>query len=887
MAGSLKKVGIGADDCTFEGDESYPLSTWSRQGSLGTITGLTKMPNLLMTHQDKINARYYNSGALTDVTIQAAITAIGSSDDRVVYLEAGTWVISTAITATSNIYFEFSPGAVLQPAAGITFTIYSPENIIASPRQQIFDITNNSTDPAAFTKKGVVRPDWFVNNATPGTTDMQAAINLANDCSASDSKIKLSGDDYAVGTRIDLEDRILDGNGSTIIALSASMTVIRTIKRGWGIHNLTIDVNPLTFTGVALHIGAGKEDNLSNVHLTDSGYNSSGNVVDGTGTGLLLDAFTVVYDGKSVSFCNFDNLTITGFYYAVRSETTAANYAFYQGNNFNNVIIYGFVEAFKWYKMGNNWQNVVIQSSTNSKKVFDLYWSASNNFVGQVWDWYTPYVTAWDYFGNLDDTSNENYIEINSDLEKYPITDEGTGNLIVQANTAQENTWEITVGSGEEFETLSAALEHLVMRQAHWRMIGRNATITLASGYELAEEIEYTGVNMGWITITGTDASHNIDQSSLTQAAFLFQDSVAPRFQDCQFDMDTSGEVLDETDFATHENWDVTGEVDDSGGNAAFTFDGGSGSLNGTLKQVNADQSGTVADSTSYQFSYTVAVTTAPDGDFALVITGGAGEVANSDTTLPFTAGKHVVTFTSHASASSGDFTITASETTSTQGEFTIDDVSLVRDGLHGIHLVNSSMHLLGDSGITNAGDIGLFADRASTVQAEGPGSADVKDFSGAGTTGVYMDGASRANFDNLDASDANEYGIYAFGGSYVNAPDTTATDCGLGGVRIAYASIANIPDSDVSNAGSWGIRAGYGSIMNARAITATGAGINGALAEAGSTICAKSGNTRIGVGDDVADTKVDDGAFIEFHASTGGVSQAANTLTEEGAIFE
>ena len=178
MAGSLKKVGIGADDCTFEGDESYPLSTWSRQGSLGTITGLTKMPNLLMTHQDKINARYYNSGALTDVTIQAAITAIGSSDDRVVYLEAGTWVISTAITATSNIYFEFSPGAVLQPAAGITFTIYSPENIIASPRQQIFDITNNSTDPAAFTKKGVVRPDWFVNNATPGTTDMQAAINF-------------------------------------------------------------------------------------------------------------------------------------------------------------------------------------------------------------------------------------------------------------------------------------------------------------------------------------------------------------------------------------------------------------------------------------------------------------------------------------------------------------------------------------------------------------------------------------------------------------------------------------------------------------------------------------------------------------------------------------
>ena len=667
-----------------------------------------------------------------------------------------TYTLSTSLDLSSYpyLYLEFAPGAIIQPAASKTLTVYSPEHIIASPRQQIIDITNNSTDPVAFTQKGVVRPDWFVNNATPGTTDMQAALNLANDCSASDSTIKLSGDDYAVGTRIDLEDRVLDGNGSTIIATSASMTVIRTIKRGWGIHNLTIDVAPLTFTGVALHIGAGKEDNMSNVHLRDSAYNTrtspDNNYVIGTGTGLLLDAFTVVYDGKSVSFCNFDNITITGFYYAMRSVTTAADYAFYQGNTFNNIVIYGFVEAFKWYKWGNTMKNVIIQSSHNSKKVFDLYWSSHNNFQGQVWDWQSTYVTAWDYFGNLDDTSIENYIEVNSDLEKYPITDEGTGNLIVQANTAQENTWEVTVGSGEEFETLSAALEHLVMRQPHWRMIGRNATITLASGYELAEEIEYTGVNMGWITITGTDASHNIDRSSLTQAAFLFQDSIAPKFSDCQFGMDATGTGTDR----------------------------------------------------------------------------------------------------------------------------------------HGIHLVNSSMHLAGDSGVSSAGGHGIYIDRMSTVQAEGPGAADVKDFSGAGASGVYMDGASRANFDNLDVSSATAYGIYVFGASYINAPDTTADSCETG-IRIAYGSVANVPDSDVSGATTYGIRAGYGSMMNARSIVATGCGTAGALAEAGSTICAKSGNTQKGAGTDPSDTQVDDGAFIEFHVSTGGVNQAANTLTEEGAIFE
>jgi len=133
--------------------------------------------------------------------------------------------------------------------------------------------------------------------------------------------------------------------------------------------------------------------------------------------------------------------------------------------------------------------------------------------------------------------------------------------------------------------------------------------------------------------------------------------------------------VLDETDFATHANWDVTGDVDDSGGNAAFTF--AAGSLNGTLKQVNADQASNAANSNPYYFDYTVSVTTAPDGDFALVITGGAGEIPNVSVSLPITPGRHRVGFLSHSASATGDFTITASETTATQGQFTIDDVSL------------------------------------------------------------------------------------------------------------------------------------------------------------------------------------------------------------------
>ncbi len=139
------------------------------------------------------------------------------------------------------------------------------------------------------------------------------------------------------------------------------------------------------------------------------------------------------------------------------------------------------------------------------------------------------------------------------------------------------------------------------------------------------------------------------------------------------FDEVIFSQVLDETDFATHAEWDVTGQWDDSLGHAALVF--AAGAIGGTLTQINADQAANALNSKEYVFTYTVAVTIAPDGDFTLQLSGIPGVAVS----LPYTAGTHSVYFQSAAAASAADFVITAAETTATQGSITIDNVSLTR----------------------------------------------------------------------------------------------------------------------------------------------------------------------------------------------------------------
>jgi putative cofactor-binding repeat protein len=81
-----------------------------------------------------------------------------------------TYTFSTNETTPSNVDLDIQNGAILSIDSGVTLTIYSPENIKAGKRQQIF----SGSGTVAFTNGGTVYPEWWGANPTDATDDTSA-----------------------------------------------------------------------------------------------------------------------------------------------------------------------------------------------------------------------------------------------------------------------------------------------------------------------------------------------------------------------------------------------------------------------------------------------------------------------------------------------------------------------------------------------------------------------------------------------------------------------------------------------------------------------------------------------------------------------------------------
>jgi hypothetical protein len=169
MANILYKGPIGKEDLQLEGDELLNSGSYTRRGSLGTVT-MTKIPDFIKTHVSTINARYFNGGVLTEATIIAAIGSIGTLP-RTLYLEPGTWAIGNDLTIPSNVVLCPDNGAILTVATAKTLTINGPFE--AGP-YQVFSLAG--TGSVAGLKN--TDPRWFgaVTDGTDQTTIVDAAL---------------------------------------------------------------------------------------------------------------------------------------------------------------------------------------------------------------------------------------------------------------------------------------------------------------------------------------------------------------------------------------------------------------------------------------------------------------------------------------------------------------------------------------------------------------------------------------------------------------------------------------------------------------------------------------------------------------------------------------
>lgn len=269
--------------------------------------------------------------------------------------------------------------------------------------------------------------------------------------------------------------------------------------------------------------------------------------------------------------------------------------------------------------------------------------------------------------------------------EWIQITSGGSGNVSQSAENDTDNTVARSVGtSGRTQEQTGVTIsdsDQIVapggfqagsgtfdLSRFHGRYVLFDAASALTTSVDIPVVDAFSddyGVKVDKIcAITdGDTATIQVQHNDGTAADVMTADLVATATGACSC-ADSGTEILNETAFATHADWDVTGDFVDSGGNAAYTHSTGSG----TLTQTEANQANAPADGARmYRFDYTVS---GVSGSPTCTITTG---FADSAVNLTETNGAQTNWFL--GSATPGNFVISC--TSGAAAGITFDNLSL------------------------------------------------------------------------------------------------------------------------------------------------------------------------------------------------------------------
>jgi hypothetical protein len=237
-------------------------------------SGLNRVDSRL-ANEKWLNDPLYNGDLAT------AITAIDSAK-AVLSIPAGNWPIAANLTVPANLTLKVAHGALLTIPTGNTLTI---NGTLDAGLYQIFTCTGTGKVVFAAGAVKEIRPEWWATNTTPGTTDMQPAIQAAVDA-ATAGTVRLQSKNYALGNYVTITKhinlkgmgmgtiltRLVSSSGVIITGNDATQTMLSALNGNIGMEDLQI-VGQSAFTHDAvklIYVAAGR---FRNVYVGHSGGN--------------------------------------------------------------------------------------------------------------------------------------------------------------------------------------------------------------------------------------------------------------------------------------------------------------------------------------------------------------------------------------------------------------------------------------------------------------------------------------------------------------------------------------------------------------------------------------------------------------------------------------
>lgn len=195
--------------------------------------------------------------------VGAAIAAIGAGSKTII-VDRNTAAIAVNVTSPANIQWLMINGAMFDVSVGVTLTVYSPENILASPSVQVL----TGAGVLRFTAAGKFHPGWWGALGDASTDDYAALQACIDSYKALMTSLVtagyyydnwtgpvlelISGRVYVVGTSLYTGGsttsclKWLSGNGATILGKTAGEPIIvNTGAHVWFWDNLVIEGDPV------------------------------------------------------------------------------------------------------------------------------------------------------------------------------------------------------------------------------------------------------------------------------------------------------------------------------------------------------------------------------------------------------------------------------------------------------------------------------------------------------------------------------------------------------------------------------------------------------------------------------------------------------------------